>query len=70
VERRIREREAERRGLTVAAAADYLGLSENAVRRRIERGTITYARQGSRILVDRRALDESLAGRLRNSPDG
>jgi excisionase family DNA binding protein len=60
------ERDAERRWLSVAATADYLSLSEKAVRRRIERGTISYTKHGSRILIDRLALDAELAGRLRH----
>jgi excisionase family DNA binding protein len=72
VRRRVEEvlahRDAERRWLSVTAAADYLGMSEKAVRRRIERGQIAYTRQGSRILIDRRALDAELGGQLRNPP--
>jgi excisionase family DNA binding protein len=65
VERTLSDRDHERRWLSVAGAADYLGLSEKAIRRRIERGTIAYTRHGTRILIDRRALDEELAGRMR-----
>jgi excisionase family DNA binding protein len=68
VEDALARRDTERRWLSVAAAADYLGLSEKAIRRRIERGSITYTRHGSRILVDRRALDRELARQLRNPP--
>jgi excisionase family DNA binding protein len=70
VDRTLNDRDHERRWLSVADAADYLGLSEKGIRRRIERGTIAYTRHGSRILVDRRALDEELAGKVRNSPNG
>jgi excisionase family DNA binding protein len=59
------------RWLSVSAAADHLGVSERAVRRRIERGTIAYTRFGTRILVDRRALDVELDNRIRgNHPNG
>jgi excisionase family DNA binding protein len=70
VDRALNDRDHERRWLSVSAAADYLGMSEKAIRRRIERGTIAYTRNGSRILVDRRALDEELAGKVRNAPNG
>jgi excisionase family DNA binding protein len=70
VDKTLNERDHERRWLSVTAAADYLGLSEKAIRRRIERGTIAYTRHGSRILVDRRALDEELADKVRNDPNG
>ncbi len=70
VEASLREREAERRWLTIPEAAAYLGLSEKAIRRRIERGTIAYSRLGSGIRVDRRALDSQLERQRRNGPDG
>jgi excisionase family DNA binding protein len=70
VEELLARRDAERRWLSVAAAADYLGMSEKAIRRRVERGTIAYTRHGSRILIDRRALDEELAKQVRNDPFG
>jgi excisionase family DNA binding protein len=57
VDKTLNERDHERRWLSVAAAADYLGLSEKAIRRRIERGTIAYTRLRGRVLIDRRALD-------------
>lgn len=71
VEEVIARREADRRWLSVSAAADHLGVTEKAVRRRIERGTIAYTRLGTRILVDRRALDVELDNRIRgNHPNG
>jgi excisionase family DNA binding protein len=60
VEEILASRDVERRWLSVPAAADYLGMSEKAIRRRIERGTIVYTRNGTRILIDRRALDVEL----------
>jgi excisionase family DNA binding protein len=66
VDELLDRRETERRWLSVSAAADHLGVTEKAVRRRIERGTIAYTRFGARILVDRRALDDELADRMRN----
>jgi excisionase family DNA binding protein len=50
----------ERRWLTVREAANYLGISEIAVRRRIGRGRIPIVRQGRSVLVDREALDREL----------
>lgn len=50
------------RWLTVKAAAEYLGLSEKSIRRRIERGEIAVTRQGRRVLVDGLALDRELRG--------
>ena len=70
IEEVLARRDHERRWLSVADAADYLGMSEKAVRRRIERGAIVYTRQGTRILIDRRALDEELSRQLRNDPNG
>jgi excisionase family DNA binding protein len=66
VEEILASRDAERRWLSVPATADYLGMSEKAIRRRIERGTIAYTREGSRILIDRRALDAELAAQMWN----
>jgi excisionase family DNA binding protein len=71
VEVAIARREADRRWLSVSAAADHLGVTEKAVRRRIERGTVAYTRFGTRILIDRRALDVELGNRIRgNHPNG
>jgi excisionase family DNA binding protein len=70
VEACLNERDAERRWLTVHAAADYLGVTEKAIRGRLGRGSIAYTRQGGRILIDRHTLDETLIRRLRNGPDG
>jgi excisionase family DNA binding protein len=70
VDATIVERERERRWLSVADAADYLGMSEKGIRRRVERGTVAYTRHGSRILIDRRALDDELARQMRNRPNG
>lgn len=65
VEEALDAREAERRWLDLDAAGDYLGISRRAVRRRIERGSIPYTRQGRQLLVDRRALDEQLERKRR-----
>jgi excisionase family DNA binding protein len=70
VDRALNDRDHERRWLSVADAADYLGMSEKAIRRRIDRGAIVYTRQGTRILIDRRTLDEELSRQLRNDPNG
>jgi excisionase family DNA binding protein len=67
VEEVLARSEAEHRWLSVSAAADHLGLSEKALRHRIERGTIAYTRLGTRILVDRRALDTELDRRARGN---
>ena len=70
VEAALKKREAERRWLTVHEAADYLGVTDKAIRARMDRGSIAYTRQGRRIFIDRHALDETLRRRLRNGPDG
>lgn len=61
VERKVAEALAQARDgarwLTVTQAADYLGLTSTAIRRRVERGTIPFGRLGSRVLIDREALD-------------
>lgn len=61
VEARLAARERPR-WMTVAQTATFLGLSEKAVRRRIERGEIAVTRQGRRVLVDGLALDRELRG--------
>jgi excisionase family DNA binding protein len=58
-----REREsARKRWLTVAETAIYLGVTENAVRRRIGRGRIPVRHQGRSVLIDRVALDREIDG--------
>ena len=59
VDRRLREH-AGKRWMTVAGCAEYLGISEVAVRRRITRGRIPTVRQGRSVLIDREALDREL----------
>jgi len=53
----LRDHEERRRWLTIPQTADYLGCSVGAVRGRVERGTIPVKRNGSRVLIDREALD-------------
>jgi excisionase family DNA binding protein len=50
----------ERRWMSVPTAAAYLDLTEDAVRRRIERGTLPAKRLGGRVLIDRKELDRML----------
>jgi excisionase family DNA binding protein len=58
-----REREsAKKKWLSVKECADYLGISEMAVRRRITRGRIPVRHQGRSVLVDRVALDRQIDG--------
>jgi excisionase family DNA binding protein len=57
----VREKEAARkRWMTVTETAQYLGISEVAVRRRIGRGRIPTRRQGRSLVVDRLRLDEEI----------
>lgn len=49
-----------KRWLTVKEAAEYLGVSEVAVRRRISRGRVPAKHQGRTLLVDRVALDRRI----------
>ena len=60
IELALRAARDDRRWLTVAECASYLGISETAVRRRISRGRIPTARQGRSVLVDREKLDREL----------
>ena len=60
----LRRRDADRRRLTPEDAADYLGISPGAIRKRIARGTLRYSRIG-RLLVDRHALDAEIEKELR-----
>ena len=60
IEAALRVRRDERRWLTVREAASYLGVSERAVRARIERGRIPTRRQGRSVLIDREALDRGI----------
>ena len=53
------------RWLTVDQAADYLGTTAKAIRRRIDRGRLQVARDGRRVYVDRQALDEAFAAKGR-----
>ena len=46
--------------MPVREAAEYLGVSERAVRARIERGRIPAKRQGRSVVVDRVALDREI----------
>jgi len=46
-----------KRWMTVKETAAYLGISETAARRRIERGRIPHKHHGRSVLVDRVALD-------------
>lgn len=49
-----------KRWMTVRETADYLGVSEAAVRHRIKRGRIPAKHQGRSLLVDRLALDRRI----------
>jgi len=49
-----------KRWLTTRETAEYLGVAEGAVRRRIFRGRIPTKRQGRSVLVDRVALDRQI----------
>jgi excisionase family DNA binding protein len=65
IDQALRRRESERRWLTAEEAADYLGVSAGAIRKRIARGSLRYSRMGRRLLVDRHALDAELERELR-----
>lgn len=63
IDQRIHEAlqtERAKRWMSVAETADYLGVSEVAVRRRISRGRIPAKYQGRSLLVDRVALDRRI----------
>ena len=49
------------RWLTVEQTAEYLGTTPKAIRRRIDRGRLRVTRDGRRVYVDRKALDEAFA---------
>jgi len=49
------------RYLTIAEAALPLGMTEKAVRKRIERGQLPYRKMGRRILIPADDLDQFLA---------
>ena len=49
-----------KRWMTVKETAKYLGISEGAVRNRIDRGRIPAKHQGRSRLVDRVALDRAI----------
>ena len=51
------------RYMTVAQAAEYLGMTESALRSRIKRGDVTFIRDGNRIRFDRLALDAYMRNR-------
>ena len=53
------------RWLTVEQAADYLGTTPKAIRRRIDRGRLRAVRDGRRVYIDRQALDEAFAAKGR-----
>jgi excisionase family DNA binding protein len=53
----LRRRLPSKRWLTVREAADYLGLSEVAVRARMKRGRIPVRHNGRSVAIDRQALD-------------
>jgi excisionase family DNA binding protein len=65
VQAALAAREAERRWLTVAEAAQYLGVSTKAIYHRVAGGTVPYTRHGRRVLIDRVAYDRMLAERVR-----
>jgi excisionase family DNA binding protein len=65
IEQHLAAREADRRWMTVSETAVYLGISEKAVYHRVANGTLPYSRDGRRVMVDRRRLDEQLAARGR-----
>lgn len=59
----LRRHRPERRWVSVREAAKILGISERAVRGRIERGRISVQHQGRSVLVDLASLDrQSEAG--------
>jgi excisionase family DNA binding protein len=60
VEAIVADRETGRPWLTVGEAAEYLGSTPAAIRKRIHRGAIPYVRHGRSLMVDRRALDVQL----------
>jgi excisionase family DNA binding protein len=63
VEAILSERATGRRWLTVSETAEYLGTSPAAIRKRIQRGAIPYARHGRSVVIDRHALDVQLDNR-------
>jgi excisionase family DNA binding protein len=65
VEEVLARRDHERRWQTPEEVAADLGISADAIRKRIARGSIRYSRIGRRLLVDRRALDAELERELR-----
>lgn len=48
--------------LKVVETAEFLGITEKAVRRRIERGELPYRRWGRRLLISAVELEAFLAG--------
>jgi excisionase family DNA binding protein len=57
-----------RRWATIAAAADYLGLSVSGTRKLLARGLIPHSRLGRIIRVDLRALETQLEAQLQQPP--
>jgi excisionase family DNA binding protein len=49
--------------LKVPAAAVYLGVTEKALRKRVERGNIPYIKDGRSVKFDTHALDQFMAQR-------
>lgn len=50
---------------TVQDAAEYLGMSEGALRGRIQRGQIPFIRDSGRIRFDKQELDKLMHARVR-----
>jgi hypothetical protein len=53
------------RWVPASRAAELLGISENAVRRRVARGQLPGSTVDRRVYVDMESLDRQLGGRLR-----
>jgi excisionase family DNA binding protein len=60
IEDALRSNRDAKRWMTVREAAEYLGTTEVAIRRRIARKRIVSKRMGRSVLVDRVALDREL----------
>lgn len=57
----IRSQRPARRLITIAVAADYLGVADKTIRRRISDGSLTAYRMGSRLIrLDAAEVDELL----------
>jgi excisionase family DNA binding protein len=57
----LEHRESSCRWLTIEQAAEYLGTTEKAIRRRCDRGRLPIVRDGRRLYIDRLVLDEAFA---------